>query len=151
MTENQKKKTAKKAKEEKPAKKAAEAKAAEAVEETVEEPGSASATAKYQRVSARKLRLLADMVRGRKLAEARSILAFSPRAGAKIVDKTIASAAANAENNHDLSSDELFVRSIYVNEGPTLKRFQPRAMGRAFRIRKRSCHLTVELAERKEG
>lgn len=144
MAEDKKKKKAKSA--EKPAKETADV-----VAETVEEPGAASATAKYQRVSARKLRLVADMVRGRKLAEARSILAFSPRAGAKIVDKTIASAVANAENNHDLSSDELFVRSIYVNEGPTLKRFQPRAMGRAFRIRKRSCHLTVELAERKEG
>lgn len=150
MAEEKKKKKEKKAKEEKPAKKAAEATAAEDLEEAAE-PGSARATAKFQRVSARKLRLVADMVRGKKLAEARSILAFSPRAGARIIDKTIASAAANAENNHDLSSDELFVRTIFVNEGPTLKRFRPRAMGRAYRIRKRTCHLTVELAERKEG
>lgn len=150
MAEDKKKKKTKS--EEKPAKKVAKAVEAEAVvDELMEEPGSAFATAKFQRVSARKLRLLADMVRGMKLAEARSTLAFSPRAGAKIVDKTIASAAANAENNHDLSSDELFVKSIYVNEGPTLKRFQPRAMGRAYRIRKRTCHLTVELSERKEG
>lgn len=112
---------------------------------------SALATAKYQRVSARKVRLVADMVRGKQLADARSILAFSTRAAAKIVDKTIASAAANAENNHDMNGDELYVKSIYVNEGPTFKRFQPRAMGRAYRIRKRTSHLTVELSERKEG
>lgn len=123
----------------------------EAAGEAAQEAGSASATARYVRISARKLRLIADMVRGKKLAEARSLLSFSPRAGAKVVEKTIASAAANAENNHDLSSDELYIKRIYVNEGPTLKRFQPRAMGRAYRIRKRSSHLTVELAERKEG
>lgn len=130
-------------------KKQTKKKAEKAVEATP--AGNALATAKYVRISARKMRLVADMVRGKGLAEARSILAFSPRAAAKVVDKTIASAAANAENNHDLSSDELFVRSIYVNEGPTFKRFRPRAQGRAFRIRKRTSHLTVELAERKEG
>lgn len=144
MAEEKKKKAEKKTE-----KKAGEA-AAKPVPETLEEPGSAMATAKYVRVSARKMRLVADMVRGKRIAEARSILAFSPRAAAKVVDKTIASAAANAENNHDLSSDELYVRSIYVNEGPTLKRFRPRAMGRATRIRKRTSHVTVELAERKE-
>jgi large subunit ribosomal protein L22 len=121
------------------------------VEDTEVEPGTAVATARFVRISARKMRLVADLVRGKKLDEARSILAFSPRAAAKVVDKTIASAAANAENNHDLSSDELFVRSILVNEGPTFKRYRPRAMGRANRIRKRTSHLTVELAERKEG
>lgn len=122
--------------------------------ETEEAPpakGSAFATAKYVRISARKMRLVADMVRGHDLARARSILAFSTRAAAKVVDKAIASAAANAENNHDLSGDELYVKSIIVNEGPTLKRFRPRAMGRASRIRKRTSHLTVELAERKEA
>ncbi|MBE0428945.1 MAG: 50S ribosomal protein L22 [Thermoleophilia bacterium] len=121
------------------------------IEETVEEAGSATAIARYVRVSPRKMRLVADQVRGKNLADARSILAFSPKAAAKIVDKAIASAAANAENNHDLSSDELYIRNILVNEGPTLKRFRPRAMGRATRIRKRTSHLTVELAERKEG
>ncbi|HZD39354.1 MAG TPA: 50S ribosomal protein L22 [Terriglobales bacterium] len=140
MAEEKKKETRKKNKE-----------AAQAAPEPVEEAGSASATAKYVRVSARKMRLVADQVRGKRLAEARSILAFSPRAAARVVDKAIASAAANAETNHDLSSDELFIRNIYVNEGPTLRRFQPRAMGRANRIRKRTSHLTVELAERKEG
>lgn len=128
-----------------------EKKKKEKIKGTAEEAGSAFATAKYVRVSARKMRLVADLVRGKKIAEARSALAFSPKAAAKIVDKTIASAVANAENNHDLSGDELFVQSIYVNEGPTLKRFRPRAMGRAARIRKRTSHLTVELAERKEG
>lgn len=119
--------------------------------EKAEKAESAFATSRYVRVSARKMRLVADQVRGKKIAEARSVLAFSTKAAAKVVDKTIASAAANAENNHDLSGDELYVRSIYVNEGPTLKRFRPRAMGRATKIRKRTSHLTVELAERKEG
>lgn len=113
--------------------------------------GSARATARYVRISPRKMRLVADMVRGKDIAQAKTTLAFSTRAAAKVVDKVIASAVANAENNHDLSRDELIVRKIYVNEGPTLKRFQPRAMGRAFRIRKRTSHVTVELAPRKEG
>lgn len=109
------------------------------------------ATARYIRISARKMRLVADTVRGKDIAAARTTLAFSTRAAAKVVDKVIASAAANAENNHDLSVDDLFVSRIYVNEGPTLKRFRPRAMGRASRIRKRTSHVTVELAPRKEG
>lgn len=113
--------------------------------------GSARATARYVRISPRKMRLVADMVRGKDVAQAKVALAFSTRAAAKVVDKVIASAVANAENNHDLSRDELIVRKIFVNEGPTLKRFQPRAMGRAFRIRKRTSHVTVELAPRKEG
>lgn len=114
-------------------------------------PAAAVATAKYVRVSARKMRLVADQVRGKDIAKARSILAFSTKATAKVVDKALASAVANAENNHDMSGDELYVKSIFVNEGPTLKRFRPRAMGRAARIRKRTSHLTVELAERKEA
>lgn len=127
------------------------AKKAEKENKEVAAAGFARATARYVRVSPRKMRLVADMVRGKDIAQAKTTLAFSTRAAAKVVDKVIASAVANAENNHDLSRDELIVRKIYVNEGPTLKRFQPRAMGRAFRIRKRTSHVTVELAPRKEG
>ncbi|MHB1361582.1 MAG: 50S ribosomal protein L22 [Thermoleophilia bacterium] len=116
-----------------------------------EELRTATATAKYVRVSARKMRLVADMVRGKGIADARTVLAFSTKHAARVVDKVVASAVANAENNHDMDVDELFVSSICVNEGPTLKRIRPRAQGRAFRIRKRTCHVTVELTTRKEG
>ncbi|MHB8792637.1 MAG: 50S ribosomal protein L22 [Thermoleophilia bacterium] len=121
----------------------------EAVEPEV--AATASATAKYVRVSARKMRLVADMVRGKGVAEARTVLAFSTKNAAQVVTKVLGSAVANAENNHDMSGDELFISTILVNEGPTLKRIRPRAMGRAFRVRKRTCHVTVELTSRKEG
>lgn len=110
-----------------------------------------SASARHVRISARKLRLVADLVRGQDLARARTTLNFSPKGGARILEKLLASAQANAENNNDLSADELYVKKIYVNEGPTIKRYRPRAQGRAFRIRKRSSHVTVELASREEG
>lgn len=116
-----------------------------------EDAGTATATAKYVRVSARKMRLVADMVRGKGVAEARTVLAFSTKNAAQVVTKVLGSAMANAENNHDMTADELFISMILVNEGPTLKRIRPRAMGRAFRVRKRTCHVTVELATRKEG
>ncbi len=114
-------------------------------------PEIVSASARYVRISPRKLRLVADLVRGKKADEARTVLAFTPRSGARIVDKVIASAVANAENNNDLSGDELYISSIYVNEGPTLKRWRPRAMGRASRINKRTSHITVELTPVEEG
>jgi len=120
-------------------------------EAEMEEAGTASATAKYVRVSARKMRLVADMVRGNGVAEARTVLAFSTKNAASVVGKVLGSAVANAENNHDMSADELYISTILVNEGPTLKRIRPRAMGRAFRVRKRTCHVTVELSSRKEG
>jgi len=117
-----------------------------------EEPAmTAVATAKYVRISPRKMRLVADQVRGKDIAAARTLLNFSTRNAAGVINKVIGSAAANAENNHDMSADDLYVSSILVNEGPTLKRIRPRAMGRAFRVRKRSCHVTVELSARKEG
>lgn len=108
------------------------------------------ATARYVRISPRKLRLVADLVRGRDIATARTTLSFTPKNGARVIDKLIASAVANAENNHDMTADDLYIRSIYVNEGPTMKRYRPRALGRAYRIRKRSSHVTVELASREE-
>lgn len=131
------------------------AKAAEKKKDTgkelEEQATMASATARFVRMSPRKLRLVTDMVRGKSVADARSVLAFTPRGGSVVVEKVISSAVANAENNFDMSGDDLYVSSIYVNEGPTLKRFRPRAMGRAARIRKRTSHITVVVTQRKEG
>jgi ribosomal protein L22 len=104
------------------------------------------AQAKYVRSSARKARLVMDHVRGKSVADARALLRHSPRGIARDVDRLLASAVANAENNHDLVGDDLFVKEIYADEGPTLRRFRPRALGRATRIRKRTSHLTVALS-----
>ncbi|MEW6581202.1 MAG: 50S ribosomal protein L22 [Actinomycetota bacterium] len=104
------------------------------------------ATAKYVRCSARKARLVADLVRGKSVPEARAILAFSPRAAAVEVRKVLQSAAANAEHNDSLDADELVLARVTVDEGPTIKRFRPRAQGRATRINKRTCHITIGLA-----
>jgi large subunit ribosomal protein L22 len=106
------------------------------------------AVAKYIRISPRKARLVVDTIRGKDLDEAQQILDFSDRAAARVVSKVLRSAAANAENNNGLSADTLFVSRVFVDEGPTLKRFRPRAMGRATRINKRTCHITVILDER---
>jgi ribosomal protein L22 len=103
------------------------------------------AQAKYVRTSARKARLVCDHIRGKSVDEARAILAFTPRAAAKDWAKLLNSAVANAENNHELLGSDLKVAAVYADEGPTLKRFQPRAMGRATRIRKRTSHLTITL------
>ncbi len=110
-----------------------------------------NATAKYVRVSPRKAGDVARLIRGKKVAEAKAILALSPRAAAKLVGKVLDSAVANAENNHDLDADDLYVVRAYVDGGPTLKRFTPRAMGRASRIRKRTSHITVCVDEKKES
>ena len=118
-------------------------------EEAVE-PILVTATAKYIRVSPRKVRLVADQVRGKHIDDARSLLQFSPRTAADDVAKVIESAAANAEANHDLIGDEMIVHTIRVDEGPTLKRFRPRAMGRATPIHKRTCHITVALTPEDE-
>ena len=104
------------------------------------------AHAKYVRSSARKARLVADHVRGKSVDEARAILAFSPRAVSEPWRKLLESAVANAEHNHDLVGDDLRVLTATADEGPTLKRFQPRAMGRATPIRKRTSHLTITLS-----
>ncbi len=103
------------------------------------------AQARYVRTSARKARLVCEHIRGKSVAEARAILAFTPRAVAKDWAKLLESAVANAEHNHELLGDDLKVAAAYADEGPTLKRFQPRAMGRATRIRKRTSHLTITL------
>ena len=103
------------------------------------------AQAKWVRTSARKARLVTDHIRGRSVPEARTVLAFTQRAVARDVEKVLRSAVANAEANHDLVGDELIVKTAYVDEGPTLKRFRPRAQGRAYRIRKRTSHITIEV------
>jgi ribosomal protein L22 len=103
------------------------------------------AQARYVRSSARKARLVADNVRGKSVADARAILAFSPRAVSEPWLKLLESAVANAENNHDLVGEDLKIFKIYADEGPTIKRYRPRAMGRATRIRKRTSHLTIQL------
>ncbi|MBD0291934.1 MAG: 50S ribosomal protein L22 [Thermoleophilia bacterium] len=103
------------------------------------------ATAKFVRSSPRKARLLTDHIKGKSVDEARAILAFSPRSVAEDWRKLLESAIANAENNHDLVGDDLRVLNATADDGPTLKRFRPRAMGRATRIRKRTSHLTITL------
>jgi ribosomal protein L22 len=104
------------------------------------------AQAKYVRSSARKARLVMDHVRGRSVSDARALLRHSPRGVARDVERLLNSAIANAENNHELVGDDLYVKEIYADEGPTLRRFRPRAQGRATRIRKRTSHLTVGLS-----
>ena len=100
------------------------------------------AIAKYVRISSRKVKVVIDLIRGKSVAEAKAILAFTPKAASEPVLKVLNSAVANAENNLDMSADQLFVAA---NQGPTLKRFRPRAQGRASRIRKRTSHITVIL------
>jgi large subunit ribosomal protein L22 len=108
------------------------------------------AQAKWSRMSARKARLVLDHIRGRSVPEARTILAFTPRAAAIEIEKVLRSAVANAETNHGLDGDELVVESAYADEGPTLKRWRARARGRVNRIRKRTCHVTLVLVEQPE-
>ena len=104
------------------------------------------AQAKWVRMSARKARLVLDLLRGRTVPEARTILAFTPRAAAREIDRVLASAVANAESAHGLDGDELVILEAYADEGPTLKRWRARARGRVNRIRKRTCHITIVVA-----
>src|SRR4051794_19461299 len=104
------------------------------------------AQAKYVRHAPRKARLVVDHIRGKSVDDARAILQHTPRAAAVDVLKLLESAVANAENNHELVADELVIRKAYVDEGPTLKRYRPRALGRATRIRKRTSHMTIQLS-----
>jgi len=111
------------------------------------------ATAKFVHVSPRKARLVADLIRKRTVPEARTVLAFAERAAAVDVEKVLRSAVANAESNPALhwNGDELVVHAVYIDEGPTIKRWRPRARGRVARINKRTCHITVEVAQREEA
>ena len=108
----------------------------------------ARAVAKYVRISPQKVRLIMDRVRGRDVGEALNMLSFAPQKGAFLLKKAIDSAVANAEQNANIDVDSLYIKRIFADEGPTLKRFRPRAMGRATRIRKRTSHLTVILDEK---
>jgi ribosomal protein L22 len=109
------------------------------------------AQAKWVRTSPRKARVVAEHIRGRPVPEARSVLAFTPRAAAREIEKVLRSAVANAEANHGLIGEDLVVSAAYVDDGPTLKRWRARARGRVARIRKRTCHITVLLVPAPES
>ena len=109
---------------------------------TNERPG-VRAQHRHARMSATKARVVLDLIRGKSVAEARTILQFSERGAADVIIKVLDSAVANAANNNDIPPEELFVATAYADEGPTLKRWRPRARGRATRIRKRTCHITI--------
>ena len=111
----------------------------------------AKATAKFVRVTPMKARRVIDLVRGKNVDEALDILQFAPQAASEPVAKVLASAVANAENNLDLDRRTLVVSQAFADEGPTMRRFQPRAQGRAFMIRKRTSHITVVVESQKEG
>lgn len=107
----------------------------------------AIATLKYARISARKVKIVADLIRGKDAKEALAIVKFTPKASSEIIEKLLKSAIANAENNHDMKHKNLYVAEIYANQGPTLKRIRPAAKGSAVRIRKRTSHITIKLRE----
>jgi large subunit ribosomal protein L22 len=117
----------------------------------VQDRDTVRAQARYVRCSARKARLVLEHIRGKQAAEAAAILAFQPRAAARDAGKVLASAVANAENNNGYDADDLIVVAAYADEGPTLKRWRPRARGRVNRIRKRTCHITIQLAVAEPG
>jgi len=106
------------------------------------------AVARYIRIAPRKVRLVVDLIRGKQVGEALAILKHTPKAASPVVEKLLNSAIANAENNNNLDPNNLFVQKVFVDQGPTLKRFRPRAMGRASRIHKRTSHITVVLNEK---
>ena len=115
------------------------------MEETIPK---AEATLKYARISSRKVKIVADLIKGKDIDEALAILKFTPKASSEIIEKLLKSAIANAENNHNMAHEKLYVAEIYANQGPTLKRIRPAAKGSAVRIRKRTSHITIVLKER---
>ena len=108
----------------------------------------AEATLKYARISSRKVKIVADLIRGKNVDEALAIVKYVPKASSEIIEKLLKSAIANAENNHGMNRGNLVVSEIYANQGPTLKRIRPAAKGSAVRIRKRTSHITIVLRER---
>ncbi|CAM5778894.1 MULTISPECIES: 50S ribosomal protein L22 [Brevibacillus] len=108
----------------------------------------AKAVARYIRIAPRKVRLVVDLIRGKQVGEALAILKHTPKAASPVVEKLLKSAIANAEHNYEMDPNGLVVGKIFVDQGPTLKRFRPRAMGRASRIHKRTSHITVVLNEK---
>jgi large subunit ribosomal protein L22 len=117
---------------------------------SVNTPREVRAQAKYVRMSPRKARLVAEHIRGRSVPEARAVLAFTSREAAGELEKVLQSAVSNAEANHGIAEDRLYISAAYVDGGPVMKRWRARARGRVARIRKRTCHITVRLAERPE-
>ena len=115
------------------------------MERTVTE---ARAKLSYARISSRKVKAVIDLIRNKNVGEALAILKLTPKAAAELVEKLLKSAIANAENNFGMDTEKLYVAEIFANQGPTLKRVRPRAQGRAFRIRKRTSHITVVLREK---
>jgi large subunit ribosomal protein L22 len=116
----------------------------------VETPREVRAQAKYVRMSPRKARLVAEHIRGRSVPEARAVLRFTAREAAGELEKVLQSAVSNAEANHGIAEDRLYISAAYVDGGPVMKRWRARARGRVARIRKRTCHITVRLTERPE-
>ncbi len=108
----------------------------------------AEATLKYARISSRKVKIVADLIKGKDIDEALAIVKFTPKASSEIIEKLLKSAIANAENNHHMAQEKLYVAEIFANQGPTLKRIRPAAKGSAVRIRKRTSHITIVLKER---
>ena len=108
----------------------------------------AKATLKYARISSRKVKIVADLIKGKDIDEALAIVKFTPKASSEMLEKLLKSAIANAENNHNMAHEKLYVADIYANQGPTLKRIRPAAKGSAVRIRKRTSHVTIVLKER---
>jgi large subunit ribosomal protein L22 len=115
---------------------------------TVETPREVRAQAKYVRMSPRKARLVAEHIRGRSVPEARAVLAFTTKEAAGELEKVLQSAVSNAEANHGIAEDNLYISAAYVDGGPVMKRWRARARGRVARIKKRTCHITVTLTER---
>ena len=107
-----------------------------------------NATAKYIRIAPRKLRIVMNLIRGKKVSEAFAILKFTPKVGSEVVEKVLRSAVANAEHNNDMNVDNLYVSTCFVAQGPTLKRIHPRSRGQAFKILKHSSHVTVCVSEK---
>ena len=108
----------------------------------------AKAVAKNIRIAPRKVRVVIDLIRGKNVGEAFAILKYTPKVGTEVVEKVLKSAVANAENNLDLNVDNLYVSAVYVDQGPTMKRIHPRSRGQAFKILKRSSHVTVAVSEK---
>ena len=108
----------------------------------------AHATLKYARISSRKVKIVADLIKGKDINEALAILKYTPKASSEMLEKLLKSAIANAENNHNMAHEKLYVAAIYANQGPTLKRIRPAAKGSAVRIRKRTSHVTIVIKER---
>lgn len=123
---------------------------AKKVHGSVEPQKVATSVAKYVRTSPRKIRLVIDAIRGRKVQDALNILRFTPKRAAKTVEKVLNSAVANAENNHQMNPDDLYICKVHVDKGPTMMRWIPRAMGRASLIHKRTSHITVSVMEKGE-